>query len=236
MSSVKLSSSGGGSVSLSAASTSTDVTIKFPSGNSSAGQALVASNTSGELDWETVPNSAAVPLLRLSAYNTPTTSDYIGGVPGRPLEWYVGANNVHSVFETDTHSAWDATNYWYVVPQAGFYRVSHSFCPPTVPYSDNTKVHVIQSFITCSPAANKTSWTDKFYINRINRRYNDSSFTSCAHSEIIECAVGDAIKTSFLWDKHTDTNNTTTAVAPRATGLGNTFFGHSLSIEFVRPS
>jgi hypothetical protein len=124
MSSVKLSSSGGGSVSLSAASTSTDVTITFPSGNSSLNQALVASDSSGSLEWSTVPNSTAVPLLRLGQYNNPTTSDYVGGSPSRPLEWTTGINS--AVFETDTHSAWDATNYWYVVPQAGFYRVSHS--------------------------------------------------------------------------------------------------------------
>jgi hypothetical protein len=90
--------------------------------------------------------------------------------------------------------------------------------------------------ITYSPAANKGSWTGPLYLNRFNKRDGDTSFTSCAHSEIIECAVGDAIKTSFLWEKGTDTNNTTTAVAPRINGLSSTFTGHSLSIEFVRPS
>jgi len=234
MSSVKLSSSGGGSVSLAAASTSTDVTITFPSGNSSLNQALVASDSSGTLGWSTVPNSTAVPLLRLIAYNTPTTSDYTSSLPGRPIEWITGGPT-HAHFETDTHSAWDATNYWYVVPQAGFYRVSHSFIPPTVTYVDSTKVHVILSFITCSPAANKASWTSKLYLNRLTKREGDNQFTSLAHSEIIECAVGDAIKTSFLWDKDSDTNNTTTAVAPRGNSSA-LFTGHSLSIEFVRPS
>ena len=235
MSSVKLSSSGGGSVSLSAASTSTDVTIKFPSSNSSAGQALVASNTSGELDWETVPNSAAVPLLRLGVYNYPNTSDYVGTAPVRPIEWTFLANGNNSEFETDTHSAWDTTNYWYVVPQAGFYHVSHRFIPPTVTFADTTKVHHIASVIICAPAANKTSWTAPFYINRFNKRSGESSFTSCEHSEIVKCAVGDAIKTSFAWDKGSDTNNTTTSVAPKANSYGNIFVGHSLSIKFVRP-
>lgn len=233
MSSIKLSSSGGGSVSLSAASTSTDVTIKFPSSNSSASQALVASNTSGELNWETVPNSAAVPLLRLSNYNTPTTSDYVGSGLTRPIEW---KTSNYTNFETDTHSAWDATNYWYVVPQAGFYRVHQSFLPPTVTFVDSTKVHYIYSTIVCSPAANKTSWTSNIYIHRFNQRNGDASFTNCAHTQIIECAVGDAIKTSFGWDKGTDTNNTTTSVAPKFNGLGNSFMQQSLFIEFVRPS
>jgi hypothetical protein len=232
MSSVKLSSSGGGSVSLSAASTSTDVTIKFPSGNSSAGQALVAGNTSGELDWETVPNSTAVPLLRLNQYNTPTTSDYVGSGLSRPIEW-VKANFTN--FETDTHSAWDATNYWYVVPQAGFYRVHQSFSPPTVAFVDSTKTHHILSTIVCSPAANKTSWSNNIYINRFSRRDGDPNHINCAHTEIIKCAAGDAIKTSFAWDKGTDANNTTTAVAPRANYLGDIFANQSLFIEFVRP-
>lgn len=233
MSSIKLSSSGGGSVSLSAASTSTDVTIKFPSSNSSASQALVASNTSGELNWETVPNSAAVPLLRLGAYNTPTTSDYVGSGLTSPIEW---VKNNNTEFETDTHSAWDATNYWYVVPQAGFYRVHQSFSPPTVTFVDSTKVHYVSSTIICAPASNKTSWSAGAYINRFNTRNGDATYTNCAHTEIVECAVGDAIKTSFGWDKGTDTNNTTTAVAPRVNFLGNTFTDQSLSIEFVRPS
>lgn len=232
MSSIKLNSSGGGSVSLSAADTSTDVTVKFPSGNSSAGQALVAGNTSGELDWETVPNSTAVPLLRLSTYNIPSSSDYLGSVFSRSLEW---RNDSSTNFDTDTHSGWDATNYWYVVPQAGFYQVHHSFNVPNVAFVDSTKVHYVYSGIVHSLAANKAAWNNYYYINTIARRSGDPSFNSFNHTEIIKCAAGDAIKTSFLWDKGTDTNNTTTSVSPRRSGVTNTFMGQSLFIKYVRP-
>jgi hypothetical protein len=236
MSSIKLNSSGGGSVSLSAASTSTDVTIKFPSGNSSAGQALVAGNTSGELDWETVPNSTAVPLLRLTNYNITNTSDYVGSSPARALEWTIGSsNNNYDYWETDTHSAWDATNYWYVAPQAGFYRVTHSFNGPIVSYADTTKVHHIHSVIVHAPAANKGTWSTNLNLNTFNSRDGDASFSSYAHTEIVECAAGDAIKTSFAWDKGTDTNNTTTSVQPGARINGSIFAGQSLYIEFLRP-
>lgn len=236
MSSIKLNSSGGGSVSLSAASTSTDVTIKFPSSNSIAGQALVAGNTSGELDWETVPNSTAIPLLRLIEYNIPSSSDYVGSIPARPLEWHVGANNSLAYWETDTHSAWDASNYWYVAPQAGFYYVRHSFYPPSVSYADTTKVHYVTSVIAHAPAANKGTWSSGLYVNTFNSRYLDPTYNTYAHSEIVECAVGDAIKTSFAWDKGSDTNNAATSVNPRARISGSVFTGQSLSIEFVRPS
>ena len=234
MSSVKLSSSGGGSVSLSAASTSTDVTIKFPSGNSSAGQALVAGNTSGELDWETVPNSTAVPLLRLAVYNTTASTDYVGPGYSKPIEWVKTANNTE--FETDTHSAWDATNYWYVVPQAGFYRVNHQFLATFPTFADTTKVHRITSGIARAAANNKTGWNDTLYIKVFNRRDQEASTTSYEHSAILECAAGEVIKTSVVWDKGTDTNNTTTSIALRLDGVLNALTNQSLSIEFLRPS
>jgi hypothetical protein len=237
MSSVKLSSSGGGSVSLSAASTSTDVTIKFPSGNSSAGQALVAGNTSGELDWETVPNSTAVPLLRLAGYNTTSYTEYVSsGGFSRPIEWVKDPATIGSEFETDTHSAWDATNYWYVVPQAGFYRVNHQFLATFPTFADTTKVHRITSGIARAAANNKTGWNDTLYIKVFNRRDQEASTTSYEHSAILECAAGEVIKTSVVWDKGTDTNNTTTSIALRLDGVLNALTNQSLSIEFLRPS
>ena len=237
MSSIKLSSSGGGSVSLSAASTSTDVTIEFPSSNSSLNQALVASDSSGTLGWSTVPNSTAVPVLRLTYHNTTNSSDYVGSLPARPLEWIIGSgNNNYAFWETDTHSAWDNSNYWYVVPQAGFYRVSQIFNSPSVSYADTTKVHYINSVILHAPAANKGTWSTGIHVNTFNSRDGDASYSSYAHSEIVECAVGDAIKTSFSWDKGSDANNTTTSVQPRVRANGAIFTGQTLSIEFVRPS
>lgn len=237
MSSVKLNSSGGGSVSLSAASTSTDVTITFPSGNSSLNQALVASDSSGTLGWSTVPNSTAVPLLRLASYNTTTASAcYVSGSCGLgPLEWYVGNN---SNWETDTHSAWDATNYWYVVPQEGYYRVTHSFryIPPA--FVDTTKTHAINSIICRADAANKTLWgtaASPIWVSNFSKRDGDSSAISHEHSAIIECAAGDALKTTFWWDKDNDVNNTTTSVDPKDGTTGNTSLGNFLTIEFVRP-
>jgi hypothetical protein len=234
MSSVKLSSSGGGSVSLSAASTSTDVTIKFPSGNSSAGQALVAGNTSGELDWETVPNSTAVPLLRLAVYNTTASTDYVGPGYSKPIEWVKTANNTE--FETDTHSAWDATNYWYVVPQAGFYRVNHQFEVSNPAFVDATKVHYISSGIVRAAAINKSGWNDTVYSKSFNRRDGDSNLTAYEHTAILECEVGDVIKTTFNWQKGSDVNNTTTSVGLLTQQVLNALHDQSLSIEFLRPS
>lgn len=233
MSSVKLSSSGGGSVSLSAASTSTDVTIKFPSGNSSAGQALVASNTSGELDWETVPNSTAVPLLRLKIYNTTASINNLGSLDNA-IQWIKTANN--SEFETDTHSAWDASNYWYVVPQAGFYRVTQHFLVNFPAFVDSTKTHWITSGIVRADALNKTGWNDTLFLKRFNRQDGNSALTGYEHTAILECAVGDAIKTGFTWDKGTDTNNTTTSVGLAFQSVTNAMTNQCLSIEFVRPS
>ena len=234
MSSIKLNSSGGGSVSLSAASTSTDVTIQFPSGNSSLNQALVASDSSGSLGWSTVPNSTAVPLLRLGVYNVTSYTDYTGTGFSRPIEWVKTTNN--DEYETDTHSGWDATNYYYVVPQAGFYRVTQRFSIVSPAFVDTTKIHYISSGIVRSAAVLKTSWNDTLYTKVFNRRYGDANMTSYEHSEVIECEVGDALKTSMTWETGTDTNNTTTSLGLRILEIINALHGQSLSIEFLRPS
>ena len=149
MSSIKLNSSGGGSVSLSAAPTSTDVTIQFPSGNSTVGQALVASSTSGELDWESVKTDSSIQVFRgfnfepYTPYHTtnlntdattPQTVDYTG--------FRDGSNPSGNI---DTHNAYDATNLCWIAPEFAYYNVTHVLAVKGS--SSNTTTRHIGNFI-----------------------------------------------------------------------------------------
>lgn len=158
MSSVKLSSSGGGSVSLSAASTSTDVTIKFPSGNSSIGQALVAGNTSGELDWEDVPTDSSKVLYQGfltpgSGYLTSVLADG-GGTILNPTTLPFDYISVPELIEViDTHTGYDYTNHYYVIPTSGYYRFTLNL--GVVPNSNHaTTQRLFSSIITATDSTN----------------------------------------------------------------------------------
>lgn len=154
MSAIKLNSSGGGSVSLSAAPTSTDVTIQFPSGNSTVGQALVASSTSGELDWESVKTDSSIQVFRsfkyeptfgleqtpLSAVGTsPQTIDYRGW-SSSPTE------------KIDTHNAWDVTNGCWIVPEFAYYIVTHVLAVQG--NSSNTTIRHVGNYIDHTSSTN----------------------------------------------------------------------------------
>ena len=127
MSSIKLNSSGGGSVSLSAAPTSTDVTIQFPSGNSTVGQALVAGNTAGELDWESVKTDSSIQVFRSFKYEntfgneeTPLTT-----LPASPQiidyrGWASGSSG-----QIDTHNAYDVSQGCWIASEFAYYSVTH---------------------------------------------------------------------------------------------------------------
>jgi hypothetical protein len=245
MSSIKLNSSGGGSVSLAASSTSTDVTITFPSGNSSAGQALVAGNTSGTLDWETVPNSTAIPMFFSAGFSSTTAStDFVGTVGSafsKAMPWT--DTNPAAI---DTHNAWDNTNGWYVVPQDGYYEVNMNFIVASPSYTTAGTKHYISSGIFRSNASIKTDWASfsGYHLKYHDREDGVTTNHSFYQNGILGCYAGDAIKTSFLWDKGTDTSNTTTSVALRNVSIGNpadrsgpggTVTGNGLSIKYVRP-
>lgn len=160
MSSIKLNSSGGGSVSLSAAPTSTDVTIQFPSGNSSIGQALVAGNTSGELDWENVPTDSSKVLYQgfLNTGTMPSSGpmDADGGgtylsPTTLPFDYIELLPSLVDV--VDTHTGYDHTNHYYVIPTDGYYRftLNLSINPNS---SHGTTPRNFHSIITVTDATN----------------------------------------------------------------------------------
>jgi len=150
MSSIKLNSSGGGSVSLSAAPTSTDVTIQFPSNNSTVGQALVASSTSGELDWESVKTDSSIQVFRGFNFepNTPyhTTNLNTDATTPQTVD-YTGFRNAsgNPSGNIDTHNAYDSTNLCWIAPEFAYYSVTHVLAVKGD--SSNTTTRHIGNFI-----------------------------------------------------------------------------------------
>jgi len=157
MSSIKLSSSGGGSVSLSAAPTSTDVTIQFPSGNSTVGQALVASSTSGELDWESVKTDSSIQVFRGFNFEpndpyhlTNLNSDAISPQTVNYTGFRDGSGNPSG--NIDTHSAYDSTNLCWIAPEFAYYSVTHVLAVKG--NSSNTTTRHIGNFIEHTNSTN----------------------------------------------------------------------------------
>ena len=242
MSSIKLNSSGGGSVSLSAASSSTDVTIQFPSGNSSLNQALVASDSSGTLGWSTVPNSTAIPTFSATQVSW-NSSTNVNSTPTEALTWST-STRVHNY---DTHSGYDATNNWYVIPQDGYYRTymclypnsPETLGPNTYAYTDLYLVH--------APSNNKTSWDYSSGAADVEIHQNTrvilpgliyGTFSPLFVVEgIFRCNQGDVIKTALAWDQGNDSTNTTTTISGPAGGQVNLYqyTKNKWTVEYVRP-
>lgn len=240
MSSIKLNSSGGGSVSLSAASSSTDVTIQFPSGNSSLNQALVASDSSGTLGWSTVPNSTAVPIFQTTTHNASLdAANVTNGTPTTAIEWGYNTSNSGTF---DTNSGYDATNYWYVIPQDGYYKVTMCVKCELPNLADSAQNALYYVWLVHAPANNKSSWdtlnTVKVY-NKSGVQTGDTPTVSFGPSPtvsgIFECNAGDAIKTAGTWDKHTDTTNTTTTYSVDGQNPSSNIISYYWNIEYLRP-